>query len=180
MKKKTLRVLSLLLILAALLGFVGCGYDIDPVLPAPTYAPDAEETPSPAENEDDPSPELPDRDGYYYDPESVVLYLDAYGELPGNYITKSEARAFGWEGGSVERYLEGAAIGGDSFANREGLLPRAEGRSYRECDLNTLGENSRGAERLIYSNDGLYFYTDDHYEHFTELTVTREGYVEWN
>ena len=120
-----------------------------------------------------------DEHGYYYDAEHVVLYLDAYGHLPDNYITKSDARALGWEGGSVEAYQEGAAIGGDRFGNREGLLPEETGRTYTECDINTLGADSRGAERLIFSNDGLYFYTSDHYASFTELTVDG-GTVVWN
>ena len=116
---------------------------------------------------------------YYYDVDHVVLYLDTYGHLPENYITKDEARALGWEGGSVEVYQEGAAIGGDRFGNREGLLPEQTGRSYTECDINTDGADSRGAERLIFSNDGLYFYTSDHYASFTELTVDG-GTVVWN
>lgn len=120
-----------------------------------------------------------DEHGYYYDAEHVVLYLDVYGHLPENYITKSDARALGWEGRSVEAYQEGAAIGGDRFGNREGLLPEQTGRSYTECDINTDGADSRGAERLIFSNDGLYFYTSDHYASFTELTVDG-GTVIWN
>ena len=108
---------------------------------------------------------------YYYDLENVVLYLDYYGELPDNYITKNEARALGWSGGTPERYLEGSAIGGDTFGNREGILPKEKGRTYTECDLNTLGAGERGAERLVFSNDGLYFHTEDHYEHFTEVWV---------
>lgn len=117
--------------------------------------------------------------GYYYDAEHVVLYLDTYGHLPDNYMTKEEARALGWEGGSVEAYQAGAAIGGDRFGNREGLLPEETGRTYTECDINTLGADSRGAERLIFSNDGLYFYTSDHYASFMELTVDG-GTVIWN
>ena len=70
-------------------------------------------------------------------------------------------------------------IGGDRFGNREGLLPEETGRTYTECDINTLGADSRGAERLIFSNDGLYFYTSDHYASFTELTVDG-GTVVWN
>ena len=120
-----------------------------------------------------------DEHGYYYDAEHVVLYLDVYGHLPENYITKSDARALGWEGGSVEAYQEGAAIGGDRFGSREGLLPEEPRRTYTECDINTLGADSRGAERLIFSNDGLYFYTSDHYASFTELTVDG-GTVVWN
>ena len=111
------------------------------------------------------------RGQYYYDVESVVLYLHTYGELPDNYITKSEAGDLGWSGGSVERYKDDAAIGGDRFGNREGLLPKASGRSYTECYIDTRGANSRGAKRLVFSNDGLYFYTDDHYESFTEYRV---------
>ena len=114
---------------------------------------------------------VPLEDEYYYDLESVVLYLEYYDTLPDNYITKDEARNLGWNGGSVERYLDDAAIGGDRFGNREGLLPKEKGRTYTECDLNTLDESSRGAERLVFSNDGLYFYTDDHYETFTEVWV---------
>ena len=122
---------------------------------------------------------LPVQGGYYYDVVNVVLYLEMYDELPPNYITKNEARALGWEGGSVEKYKEGAAIGGDHFGNREGLLPVADGRSYTECDIDTHGYSSRGSRRLIFSNDGLYFYTSDHYESFSEVTVTEDYEVLW-
>ena len=122
---------------------------------------------------------LPTYGDYYYDLENVVLYLELYDELPPNYITKSEARDLGWEGGSVEKYQRGAAIGGDTFGNREGLLPEAGGRKYTECDIDTKGRKSRGSKRLVFSNDGLYFYTSDHYETFSEVTVTEEYEVIW-
>ena len=60
-------------------------------------------------------------------------------------------------------------IGGDRFGNYEGLLPKAKGRSWTECDVNTLGAKSRGAERIVFSNDGLIFYTADHYDSFEQL-----------
>ena len=101
--------------------------------------------------------------------EDVLAYLIAYGHLPANFITKNEARAAGWEGGSLERYCPGKCIGGDRFGNREGLLPSAKGRVWTECDINTLGKKSRGAERLVFSNDGLIYYTGDHYESFELL-----------
>ncbi len=110
-----------------------------------------------------------DEYGYYYSRDEVALYLYTYGRLPSNFITKSDAEDLGWSGGSVERYLEGAAIGGDKFSNREGLLPKKNGRVYRECDIDTDGAPSRGAKRIVYSNDGLIYYTDDHYESFTLL-----------
>ncbi len=116
-----------------------------------------------------------DEDGYYYDVESVVLYLETYDKLPSNFITKSEAKALGWEGGSVEDYKEGAAIGGDKFGNREGILPD---NNYTECDIDTNGKDSRGACRLVFSDDGQYYYTEDHYESFTEIIVT-DGEIEY-
>ena len=110
-----------------------------------------------------------DEEGWYYSAFDVSLYLYTYGHLPVNYITKDEARELGWEGGSVEKYAPGCAIGGDSFGNREGLLPAAAGRVYFECDVDTYGEDSRGSHRLVYSNDGLIYYTSDHYESFRLL-----------
>lgn len=107
-----------------------------------------------------------DEDGTYNSAEDVSLYLYTYGHLPENYITKSEARDLGWTGGSVEKYAPGYAIGGDRFGNREGVLPDG---NYHECDIDTIGENSRGAKRLVYADDGRIYYTEDHYETFTLL-----------
>ena len=152
------------------------------VKPDPTSAPAETQTPEVPEHTEAPErrPEdVLDPDGWYYDAESVVLYLYLYGRLPDNFITKKEAQDLGWSGGSVQKYREGAAIGGDSFGNREGNLPKAKGRSYTECDIDTDESSSRGAKRVVFSSDGLYFYTDDHYEHFTELVVTEDWQVEW-
>lgn len=110
-----------------------------------------------------------DEDGSYTTRDDVALYLHTYGRLPDNFITKDEARDLGWPGGGLEDYAPGCCIGGDKFGNREGLLPSADGRQYYECDIDTLGADSRGAKRIVYSNDGLIFYTDDHYESFTLL-----------
>jgi guanyl-specific ribonuclease Sa len=92
-----------------------------------------------------------------------------YSCLPSNFITKSEARKLGWKSGSVEKYAPGKCIGGDRFGNYEGLLPKAAGRTYYECDIDTLGGKSRGAKRIVFSNDGLVYYTSDHYASFTLL-----------
>ncbi len=110
-----------------------------------------------------------DVDGSYTSCEDVALYLETYGKLPGNFITKKEAQALGWEGGSLEPYAPGKCIGGDKFGNYEGILPKADGRTYKECDIDTLGADSRGAKRIVFSNDGLIYYTEDHYESFTLL-----------
>ena len=108
-------------------------------------------------------------DGTYTSKEDVALYIHTYGCLPGNFLTKNEARDLGWEGGGLEKYAPGMCIGGDRFGNYEGLLPDAPGRIWTECDIDTLGKSSRGAKRIVFSNDGLIYYTDDHYESFTQL-----------
>lgn len=102
--------------------------------------------------------------------EAVAAYIHTYGCLPDFYMTKNEARdLFGWDGGALDNLAPGRAIGGDRFGNYEGQLPEAPGRYYTECDIGTIGNGSRGAKRIVFSNDGLIFYTDDHYETFEML-----------
>ena len=179
------KILALLLALVLTFGLVACGVapletmpiDILPLLtePAETEPVTAEPVETepietePLGTEPEETEALLDPDGWYYSAEEVALYLVTYGELPSNFITKNEARELGWEGGSVQRYKEGAAIGGDKFGNREGILPKANGRQYYECDIDTDGKNSRGAKRIVFSNDGLIYYTEDHYETFILL-----------
>lgn len=129
--------------------------------PAPTVKPTIKPTP-------EPTPPIPE-DGSYTSKEDVALYIHTYGHLPDNFITKKEARSLGWEGGSLEPYAPGKCIGGDYFGNYEGNLPEKSGREYHECDIDTLGADSRGPKRIVYSNDGLIYYTEDHYETFTLL-----------
>ncbi len=113
------------------------------------------------------SGEILDEYGTYTSKEDVALYIHLYGKLPENFMTKNEARDLGWEGGSLEPYAPGMCIGGDRFGNYEELLPTD--RKYRECDIDTLGASSRGAKRIVFSEDGLIYYTDDHYETFELL-----------
>ena len=110
-----------------------------------------------------------DEAGTYTSKEDVSLYLYTYGHLPENFITKSDARALGWSGGGLDDYAYGKCIGGDRFGNNEGILPEARGRQYYECDIDTLHKDSRGAKRIVFSDDGLIYYTEDHYESFDLL-----------
>lgn len=139
-----------------------------PTEPKPTQPKPTEPKPTEPKPTEPTVPAL-DPNGSYDSKEDVALYLHLYGELPPNYITKTEARKLGWNGGSLERYAPGKCIGGDKFSNREGLLPKASGRVYYECDIGTLGASSRGARRIVFSNDGLIYYTSDHYKSFTLL-----------
>ncbi len=120
------------------------------------------------EDDGDAEEALPE-DGTYTTKEDVALYIHLYGVLPSNFITKKEAEQLGWEGGSLEPYAPGMCIGGNRFGNYEGLLPEAEGRYYTECDIDTLGAGKRGAKRIVFSNDGLIYYTENHYESFELL-----------
>lgn len=153
---KALKIIVILL-LAALLLWTGLQQSLPPGLPgqAPIEQGSAEQ-------------EL-DEDGWYYSAQDVSLYLHLYGKLPTNFITKDEAEAMGWSGGSPDVDFPGYAIGGDLFGNYEGLLPNAKGRTYRECDIDTLGKEYRGPKRLVYSDDGLIFFTEDHYDSFIQL-----------
>lgn len=189
------KLLSLLLVFGLLVSLAGCSFlpDADlsadeinsilegledlneglndltaPISEAPTEEltePSTEEiTEAPTTGESKLNPE-----GTYTSKEDVALYIHQYGCLPVNFITKKEARNLGWKSGSLEKYAPGKCIGGDRFGNYEGLLPKASGRTYTECDIDTLGARSRGAKRIVFSNDGLIYYTDDHYESFTLL-----------
>jgi len=110
-------------------------------------------------------------DGWYSSKEEVAEYIEIYEELPDNFITKDEAIELGWDNskGNLWDVAEGMSIGGDRFMNREGLLPDEKGRIWTECDINYEG-GYRGAERIVFSNDGLIYYTDDHYESFECLS----------
>lgn len=109
-------------------------------------------------------------EGVYTGKDEVSLYLHLYGHLPDNYITKREAKALGWDSSSQNLWevAPGRSIGGDYFGNYEGLLPEEDDRDYFECDIDYEG-GRRNAKRIVYSDDGLIFYTEDHYESFEQL-----------
>ena len=111
-----------------------------------------------------------DEDGRFTAPQDVAAYLHTYEHLPSNFITKREAMDLGWESelGNLWDVTDEYSIGGDIFGNREGLLPKESGRIWYECDVNYDG-GFRGAERVVYSSDGLIYYTKDHYETFSQL-----------
>ena len=109
-------------------------------------------------------------DGEYSSKEEVAEYLYLYGHLPSNYITKNEAKELGWvnKEGNLWDVAPGMSIGGDYFGNYEGILPEEDGRDYFECDIDFDG-TYRNAKRIVYSDDGLIYYTEDHYESFELL-----------
>ena len=80
------------------------------------------------------------KNGTYTSKAEVALYIHTYNTLPQNFITKTQAKELGWNGGSLEPYAPGKSIGGDRFGNYEGLLPKQSGRKYTECDIDTKGD----------------------------------------
>ena len=139
--------------------------DAPTILPAVDAQTPVIETQPPVEQ----PPVLPE-DGQYDDKDNVALYIHLYGKLPSNYVTKKDAEAlYGWQGGALDVIAPGKAIGGSYYGNYEGLLPDADGREWTECDIGTIGQTKRGAERIVFSNDGLIYYTPDHYESFELL-----------
>ena len=117
--------------------------------------------------EAEPEEELLDEAGYYYTKDEVALYIHTYGHLPDNYMTKKEAKKLGWSGGSLENYAPDMVIGGDRYGNYEGNLP--DGKNYTECDIDTHRKKKRGAKRIVFSDDGYVYYTEDHYDSFELL-----------
>ena len=109
-------------------------------------------------------------DGTYTTKEEVSEYINLYGHLPSNFITKKEAKNLGWVSseGNLNEVAPGMSIGGDYFGNYEGLLPEADDRDYYECDIDFDG-TYRNEKRIVFSNDGLVYYTEDHYESFELL-----------
>ena len=111
-----------------------------------------------------------EKNGTYTSKEQVAAYIHKFGKLPGNYITKGQARELGWVSsqGNLNKVAPGKSIGGDTFTNRQHVLPDSDDK-YIECDINANG-TSRGAERIVY-NTGDYkvYYTDDHYSTFKEV-----------
>lgn len=136
----------------------------DIVLPTQESTPGEETLPPEAESD------TVIESGEYTGKDDVAAYIHAFGHLPGNFITKKEAEALGWVNseGNLGKVAPGKSIGGDYFGNYEGLLPRKQGRKYYECDID-FGGKFRNGKRIIFSNDGLIYYTKDHYESFTQL-----------
>lgn len=161
---------ALLLLLALLLSLTACG---DAAQTIDTVQQAAQTVQELADAQEEETPAI-EEDGTYTTKEDVALYIHTYGHLPENFITKKQAQALGWEGGSLEPYAPGKCIGGSRFGNYEGILPEKDGRTYTECDIDTLRAEKRGAKRIVFSNDGLIYYTEDHYETF-ELLYGEDG-----
>ncbi len=173
MKKVLAFLLSFLLVMSVLLG---CGNDkkqTKPAAPAKVTA-QVEGSKAKAKTAQDNYKANSDKisiseNGAYTDKVRVAAYINKFSKLPHNYITKGEAKKLGWQTkGTLDKVAPGKSIGGDKFGNYEGVLPKKKGRVYRECDIE-YKKGNRNAKRIVFSNDGLIFYTSDHYKTFSKL-----------
>jgi len=162
------RILGIIIILLCLAGCQSVG-GVKLSTPAPNNASQAQ--PEQSVDGDNSAAETVVQEGQRYSTrEEVAAYLNQFHKLPPNYLTKAQAQQLGWDNaeGNLWEVTDQMSIGGDRFGNREGLLPTAQGRRYYECDINYSG-GYRGAQRIVYSNDGLIYYSDDHYKTFSQL-----------
>ena len=119
--------------------------------------------------------EAVEESGLYTTKDSVAAYLCKFDKLPSNYITQKEGMTLyeSKTGNAFDKWnfnpwtTLGVMIGGDSFGNKEGLLPKG---SYHEADVDYLSDN-RGTKRLVYESDCVIYYTSDHYKSFTQLEI---------
>ena len=96
-------------------------------------------------------------------------WIKYFSTLPEYYITKNDAKNFGWrQGESLSKYLPSKMIVGGVYQNIDGHLPNSFGRIWYEADINYY-EGRRNGHGVLWSNDGLIFVTYDHYETFYEI-----------
>jgi RHS repeat-associated protein len=65
----------------------------------------------------------------------------------------------------VHKYAQDGAL----FRNAEGKLPGRPAGYYREYTVDTRGAGNRGARRIVRGRNGETYYTDDHYNTFTQI-----------
>ena len=167
MKRKTRLVALVALLMAVVLVLGSCTAD------TAVTGKKKKNTPTPAVTT---TPEVTEEPGPIIEPQRIADYLFEHGELPENFITKQEAKDLGWDSSwnYVSDVAPGMSIGGDYFGNYEGKLPKIKGRKYYECDCWYTG-GKRNAYRIIYSNDGHVWYTEDHYNTFTEMSPSESA-----
>ena len=166
MKIRTRLIALVALLMAVVLILSSCAAD------AAVTGKKKKNTPTPAVTA---TPEVTEESGPIIEPQRIADYLFEHGELPENFITKQEARDLGWNGYNyLSDVAPGMSIGGDYFGNYEGKLPKIKGRKYYECDCWYTG-GKRNACRIIYSNDGHVWYTEDHYNTFTEMSPSESA-----
>ncbi|MBP1994201.1 ribonuclease domain-containing protein [Paenibacillus eucommiae] len=170
---KRIRLLLYMVLMFSVLTWVLTGCTVSEVVPEGTpgvvlESPPLTGTPAPTLSSEFEA--LDHGDGELDEFRDIALHLLEHGELPDYYLTKAEARKLGWvaQEGNLHDVAPGTSIGGDTFLNRERLLPTAKGRVWYEADIHYSG-GARGADRILYASDGLIYMTRNHYKTFTRM-----------
>lgn len=169
-RMKSLKALKSVLfaLLSCLLLLTGCGLN-ESGLATPSQSQSQSQS-QPQSQSETQSPKSPAATAKLTTFEGVAEYIRVHHELPGNFITKAEAKKLGWDpqGGNLQDVAPGKSIGGDVFQNREKKLPSKKGRIWYEADIN-YKSGHRGKDRILFSSDGLIYKTEDHYETFKPI-----------
>ena len=85
-------------------------------------------------------------------------------------LQKKDATKAGWKSAkfNLAEVCPGKIIGNVLYKNKEGKLPSAANRIWYEADFD-YSDDTRGSNRIFYSNDGLIFISYDHAKTFYEL-----------
>ena len=117
-----------------------------------------------------------DPDGPYEDVEDITLYLDTFNELPSNFITYDDAVDRGFTSGdtNLDDVTDGELVGDIPFDSSDyEAIPTSEERTYLKAFVSYEGGDHDG-EYVIYSNDGLVFYTPDNFDSLEQHFGTPE------
>lgn len=125
----------------------------------------------------------------YYKGEQISLYILTYdGELPANFITKSQARKkyndLYYKKALYKVISEGYNLGGGphDYSNSRveydsKISDYTSSTDLKECDVYVVPnveiskKENRGEHRLVYTSDGTeVYYTTDHYKTFSRRT----------
>ena len=154
------RGLVLVVVLGAILGLVGCSTaTVAP--PAPTVTVTVTATPGATPDATGATDTDPANGAVAPTSPTTDLPTVTVGELPTEAVAMLALIA---EGGPYEYSQDG-----QTFQNREGILPSAPYGSYSEYTVETPGSSDRGARRFVVADSGAVFYTDDHYQSFREV-----------
>ena len=84
-------------------------------------------------------------------------------------ISENAIQALGWRKGKAPaNFAPGKMLTRGIYQNKNNHLPDTPGRIWYEADINYYS-GKRNGHRVLWSNDGLFFVTYDHYITFVEI-----------
>ncbi len=114
----------------------------------------------------------------YTDRDDIAIYIYKYNELPKNYVMNVPGASHE----EVSRTLsEGKSYGGAIFRYENAIMNYTNNHDLKEADYypnlaERIEEGNRGTYRFVFTYKGEkeIFYTEDHYDTFTKMNVSKE------